>query len=396
MWSAVVGLACWAQPLGEQLTGANGNLGRLLTNAGSAEDTLGLSDAATVVSAVLVEPPWWGRPSFRDTLGPAAVLPGSGTATVELLALAAVLVAVWAWARRRRDTAVAVGAETVAVALVIGIVAAATLPLGVFGLAAHQFRWLWPLGAVLLTVLVLALSRAARTVAALGAFAVLVAAAVAALPHWNPELGPAAENDGARAAHELADQLEGLPAVETVLFDTGNLPFAEAFSTVVMLELDQRGIEFVVDDDAMARQLGSSRRFDGQASHRLSLLYGDEAEVGREGAERVAFVEGLDRDERGELDELVPDVRRLLLAGDLELTERGAKARRDGDLRDLEAEHDPEEVGVLLALREVGRAVLNGWVELDGDDGKALSRYARLQDRLDHHTVGVFLEPYET
>jgi hypothetical protein len=48
----------------------------------------------------------------------------------------------------------------------------------------------------------------------------------------------------------------------------------------------------------------------------------------------------------------------------------------------------------VLALREVGRAVLNGWIELDGETGDVLSRYAHLQDRLDHHTVGVFLEPY--
>jgi hypothetical protein len=397
MWSTIVGLVCWAQPLAEQLTEPKGNLGRLLGNVGGADDTLGLADGASVLTSVLAEPPFWGRPSFRDTLAPAAVLPSAGAATVEVIMLFAAAAAVWLWARRRRDTPVGAAAETIGVALVVGLTAAATLPLGVFGLAAHQFRWLWPVGAMSVALVALAVIRAAprrpRRVGIIGTLAIAGVASVATLPHWNPELGPAAEADGTAAAHELASQLGELPPLDTVLFETENLPFAEAFSTVVMLELDRRGVEFVVDDDAMVRQLGDRRRFDGAASHRVVVLYGTEAIAGLEGAERVAFVEGIDAGEQRELEELEPQIVALLGAGDLELTERGRKARRDGDVADLETPHDEDEVAALLATSEVGRAVLNGWVELDGDSGEVLSRHSRLQHRRDRHTVGVFLEP---
>jgi hypothetical protein len=76
--SVAVLVACWAQPLYEQLAGeGEGNLSRLARSTGADTDTVGLATAARLVAAVVGAPPWILRPSFRETFAT-----GGGGATV--------------------------------------------------------------------------------------------------------------------------------------------------------------------------------------------------------------------------------------------------------------------------------------------------------------------------
>jgi hypothetical protein len=395
--SGAVAAVFWAQPVYEQLADDDGNLGRLLAHAGAGDEAVGARDAAGVLAKVVALPPWFARPSIRDALGPAAILPGNLAVFLSLGAVAAVLAVIRLTARR--DRFVARGAETAAVALVVGFVAAATLPLAQFGIAGHHFRWLWPLAILVLLVTVVAVARRAGVdrgpVAHAAVLGVTAMFAALTLPSWNPQLGPSAEADGIDAARDLAADLDDVPRDGTILVETNNLPLFDPFSTVVMLELQRRGIDFVVDDDGLARQLGEERRFDGRASHRLVMAYGVDETHAIDGATRVAFAAGVDEPQRRELAELTGRTTELLSDGGVRFNARGRNARNEGSVRDLETRRAKAAAEEVVREGDVMRAVRNGWIELKGESGRLLARYAQLQNMADRYTVGVFLQPLD-
>jgi hypothetical protein len=404
-------VACWAQPVVEQFTGdGEGNLSRLTSNAASDTRTVGFGYAARLVATVAAVPPFWGRSSFADAFDPVDPQPlaspmdtgrppelvglvGRGVAVVGLGLLAVVLAGAAWWARRRgrRDAVVAVLVGAAGLALSLGT--AAALPLGPFGIGAHQVRGLWPVALVATWALGLALlPRSTKGVIAWAAAAVVLGALT--LPEWNAREGPTADAYAAPVVERLASQLDGLDDEGTILFDVSSLRFAEPYSTPVMYALQRQGVDFVVEDEGMVRQLGDGREADGDEPARMYLRLGDAAAAPPSTGRRVALVPGLEPDERRELRRLEDTVVDLLGREGLELNERGREAEAFGRLPVFagQPEGGPLDARRLLESRELAEMVEREYLAPPRRGADDLERYADLQARWDRRTVGVFLE----
>jgi len=188
--AALVGLVCWAQPLWEQVA-RDGNLATVATNAGGGDEAIGPSAGLRLAGSVLGEPTGWLRPSFEERFAPdpdgvELVPAGSplggvrdlGPAVASLLGLA-LLLGASAWRARRRGDRTGVAVAVVGgVAAALAVATAASLPVSeVFGIAAHQLRWLWPIAAVTAVLPLAALLPRHRLVTG-GAAAVAVALAL--------------------------------------------------------------------------------------------------------------------------------------------------------------------------------------------------------------------------
>jgi hypothetical protein len=401
---------CWLQPLLQQVFGPGpGNLGRLATHGGSSGSTLGVGNATRVVASVTSTFPFWARPSFRDSLTQSHPqrLVGSGfvqltglhsvaVSLLSLVVLAGVLVAVWVVARRRGDStgaaALVVGAASVALALV----GATILPNGILGVDAHQVRWLWPISLFVTGSIGLVLLRPWRYGApALTAVAVVLG--LLALPAYTTREGePAGEVWAMPVANRLTAQLGSLQGHGPLLFDPTTLAFAEPYSTTVLLDLQRRGIPFVVSDDGWVHQLGEGRRSDGSPTERFFLIQGDAAAAGVPGARRVAYVAGLDARDQRALAASRRELAAIINSDRLRLNERGRRAAQLGEVPTvadfLAGEADTDE---LVASGEVKTLMERDYVDASGATLRALRTYARLQETWERQTVGVFLAPVD-
>jgi hypothetical protein len=308
LWSVVVVVLTWCQPLVEQFTGrGEGNLSRIVTAAAAGEgDAIGWARAARVVSEVAAGSPWFSRGSYDHTLatapgGPdpfdAALAVGPAVVVLATALLALVSIAVWAWSTDRPGVAAMAGMASVAVPA--AVVAVATSPRNPIGAAAHQMRWVWPVMAFATAAAVVAgfsalrARSATRHTAVMTGAALALAVAVANLPtHPSQAAGPAMSADALPAARRLVGDLGDLQGRGTVLFDPATLLFAEPYSGLVFAEMQDRGITFVFDDEGFIRQFGEARRNDGSADLRLWQVEGPDALVVPAGAERIGLAEG--------------------------------------------------------------------------------------------------------
>lgn len=387
--AAVVAVVCWAQPVLEQLFGdGRGNLSRLASGFGATGDKVGLRDSPRFVAQVVALPPWWGRPSMAEAFGEVGeghVLASGGAAVAGLVAVAALLVVAGRLAWRRRADADATLAATGLFTVVLALIAAATMPLGLFGVAAHHVRWLWPVSTfVTVAVLVPLLGgggtalRRAGTIGLTGAAVILGAVT---LPYANMDVGPASDADAMTPLRELLPQLAPLREERGVLIDLTGQRFAEPYSTPIMVELQRLGVPWFADDPVLLRQVGPSREHDGSASVRLFVREGDAARQVPPGAERVAFVDGLTDAEAEELAALEAGLRALIEGGDLR---QDPQVLTDAELRDADR---LLATGLLLELVNTGQAVAPApWEE-------RLERYAALWHESHFHTIGVFVTP---
>jgi len=356
-----------------------------------------------------VVPPFWLRPSFEEALapkgGPAdarrleSVNPSLPVAIGLLVGLGALL-AVGAWdARRRGDRVSWAGLSTAAVALVAGLVTSWQLPYGVFGVAAHQFRWMWPVGAfTTLTLLAFAIRRGvptggrrAQTVAlALTALTIMVAAST--VPTYNVRAGPVADITASDTMAEAARQMAVLEDEGPLLIDIEGIRFAEPYTGPVMAELQRRGIPFVAEDEGMVRQLGEARRLDGDAQ-RLLFREGDAASVTPPGARRVVYVEGLNGAEKRERANLRSEI------VDHFVTE-GVRAENPDDPSLSTADKDA--IGAAVDRRSVAAFVDSGRLEqlvdqnllmIDDRRHDRIERWSALEAKWDFRTMGLFLAP---
>jgi hypothetical protein len=406
IWSAVVGAVAWIQPLIDQITG-EGNLVDLVASGGADPERIGPGLGSRLVASVVALPPWWTRPGFSTTIRPTSVVDAAGgrtlaegnvasggAAAIGLLAVVVVLAVVIVTGRRRRHwPTIALGAlATVAVAA--AVLSMILIPVGPLGISPHQLRWLWPISAFVLLAPVFALAEwppVRRAVVPVG-LALTAVLALANLPtHAAPE-GPTADRQAEGTAVALLDQLETYRPEYPVLFDVSTLRFGEPYSGPVLAELARNGVDVVVDDDGMVRQLGEGRRATGDEARRLVLLEGPAATSPPPDARPVAFVDGLSADERAELDRLVPQVLALARRDGLVLNERGDAASvagripfdrvvvpEGGDAADLEA--------WLMTL------VNERYVDLTPDQRAPFERYGELARRLTTGTVGLFELP---
>ena len=384
--AVVVGAVCWVQPFVDQVRG-EGNLVTLLTNASSGDAKIGVGLATRLASWVLSVPPFWGRSSFARALyvpGPES-MPGRVLAAGSLVVLVLALIGA-AWFGRRRSAAL------VALAGVLGAwVTTVMLPVGTLGIVPHQFKWLWPIGVFATFALAISLTRVAWAGAAM---ALLLGAL--SLPAWNARSGPSADAASIPTAKALVDGLD-LGGIDRVLFDARGLRFAEPYSTVVLLELQRRGVEFRVEDEILARQVGGSRLVDSEEANGLPRLVereGDAALTPPAGAEVVSMVRALSIAEKVELDDLEARVAAAIERDGLVLNERGRTVQRENGLPALRtAGPELRDPGVLLGTAELIRIVREDLAALPSGERTAFRRYAELRHAWNTRTVALFLVP---
>jgi hypothetical protein len=309
--AVLVALVLWAPPLVEQVSsGSDGNLGNVARSAlGEGDDDaarVGASTAGRIVAATVALPPWWARDSFAETLDagvPGVVppdelpnLPSGAAGSLALLGLVAALGAAATLAHRRGDRAGLVAAAVAGGAVGLAVLTVAIIPLGPLGFAAHQVRWLWPMATFTTGALVLGLLPRpwSLRVAAAG----LVVLALAGLPahhqELGPSLGPSGDAEVVPSLGALAAEVDALSGYGTLLVDVEGLRLFEPYSTPLMLELQRRGIPFVSDHVPTIRQLGESRRDQGQADAVVYVADGPAADRPRPGAERVVYLPATD------------------------------------------------------------------------------------------------------
>ncbi|MFL6206207.1 MAG: hypothetical protein ACJ739_12750 [Acidimicrobiales bacterium] len=322
--TAIVGVVLWAQPVWEQLFGpGRGNLGRLLTagtgGSSSSEATAhtGVSLGVRLFSSVLAQPPWWLRPGFDTSIPPstwvdtpggrvlsAPGLTGARPAVAALGALVGVVVVGWLVARRRpASRAVAQGYWVLALCAAVALVTLVITPIDVIGLTPHKIRYLWIIGAfatflLLLTILSL-LRPKARRVALVAVTALGLLAVVATVPFHASAGGPVELRASYESVGDLRSQLaeyfaHDRSAPDAVRFDASGIGFAEPYTSPVMAQLVESGVDLAVDDVALSRQLGPDRLADRSDAGR-PLVYvraGPAALEDVPGVERIAFYDG--------------------------------------------------------------------------------------------------------
>jgi hypothetical protein len=307
--SVGVGLVLWAPPLWEQVFGAGeGNMSRMFGSAGADESPRhGFALGVRTLGAVLAVPRGWVRPGF-DTALPMAPwveaaggrrldlggFPSVATALFWLVLVTAVVVVLVVLTRRAGLTFTSSGALVAAVAATVGLISVAITPVDRFGVSPHRMRWLWPLGAFVLALVLAAVFNllAVRLVSGgpvVWAMSVLtaVAATVATLPTYVAESGPVTQQQYVPLIREIRKGLDPLDGSGPVLVDNSGLFFAEPYTWPLMAELARRGVEFEVGTESLSRHAGRRRLADGDAGTRVFLRVGADAAVTPPGATRV-------------------------------------------------------------------------------------------------------------
>ncbi len=293
---AVVGVL-WSLSLWEQIFGpGKGNMSRLLGNASGGDFSLGMSNAAKIVADLGVRPPFWGRSSYTTTVeitkitdgpnGPTLDLPGlmpTGLAVLGIVVLSAALVLLTRNAHRAERHLEASAGVVATVVLLGSVVALSRLTIGAVGISPHHVRWAWPMMTfVHLVLAVLAVSAWRRTESTERALSGAIGVAALVATMWNvPFLaqpsGPTADIANMATMRRIEPQLDALAAHQPVLYDVSTLRVFEPYSSTMMMWMQERDIEFRVDDEGMIRQLGEGRRADGAEATTVFQLQGAEA-----------------------------------------------------------------------------------------------------------------------
>jgi len=298
--AAIIGVL-WAPSLWEQFFGpGKGNMSRLLGNSSGGDFSLGLDNAAQIVASLGVRPPFWGRSGYSTTVvvtkisetaeGRTLDVPGLvplWAAALGLSALVAVLASL-AFLSYRAERRAETAAGILAIVVLVGsVLALSRLTIGSVGLSPHHVRWAWPLMAFVHLVIVwLAASallgqrsgegsghRVGRGIdVVVGALIVVVS--LVNIPFLAQPSGPTAEFRTLPTMRRIEPQLEQLDGFDPVLYDISTLRIYEPFSSTMMMWLQERDIEFRVDDEGMVRQLGEARRADGTEPTRIFQLEG--------------------------------------------------------------------------------------------------------------------------
>lgn len=403
---------CWAQPVYEQFTSRGaGNLSRLATNSTGSVPGIGVRTGTRIVADTAVVPPFWLRPSFKDDLAPVArtgmgqldsVTPSFPVAVALLSALGGVMgYAAWE-ARRRDDMTASAGLITALVAFAAGLLTAWKLPNGVFGVAAHQFRWMWPASAFVTLALVAYVigrhvDRPARVRAsALAILALTVVVAVATLPTYSVGAGPNVDASASATMDRAAEQMGALAGKGPILIDMRGIAFAEPYSGPVMAELQRRRIPFVAESPGLVRQLGDSRRQTGPA-RAIHFRQGDVAsqQGAVPGSRRVVYVEGLTPTEQRERNRLHVEVFDHFLAEGVPVDPEALRAA--GISRStMPKAGDRDAMARFVGLGTVGVVLEAGALKVDGAWRARVGRMDALDQLWSSRTLGLFLDDRPT
>jgi hypothetical protein len=287
----------WSLSVWEQFFGpGKGNMSRLLGNASGGDFSLGLGNASQIVADLGVRPPFWGRSSYTTTVeitkitegpdGRTLDLPGlmpTGVAVLGILALAAALVTLTVLAHRGERHLEAAAGVVATVVLFGSVVALSRLTIGVVGISPHHVRWAWPMMAfVHFALVILAAGAWKRTEAADRTLTGLIGVVAVVATLWNVQFlaqpsGPTADIATMPTMQRVEPLLEVLAAHQPVLYDVSTVQVFEPYSSTMMMWMQERDIEFRVDDEGMIRQLGEARRVDGTEPTTIFQLQGSGA-----------------------------------------------------------------------------------------------------------------------
>lgn len=406
--AAAVALLAWLQPVIDQIAG-QGNLGALLGMSGGTGEPIGLGLGTRLIGSVVALPPWWARPGFSTTIVSTGLIEtadgvdvvegnvASSTAALGGLAVVVVvLAAVGFLARRRRDATVTALLAVAAAALAACFVSVALSPVNSIGLSPHQLRWLWPVGAILTAVPLVAAARwvpappAVWSVAA----AAIIGVSAANLPTHAAREGPTADRAYGSTVDALLDGLADYDPGQPVVFDMTVIRFAEPYSGPLIAALARGGVDVVFTDDGMVHQVGEGRRATGDERRRLVLLEGAAVAAPPPGSRAISIVRGLDDEAQRELADVAADVVETLSREGLRLSADGRAARAAGriDLPDpvLSPGSDAggvEQAGLLWAL------FADGYLDVPPGADELIERYVALSRRQAAYTVGLFEAP---
>ena len=408
LWTGIVAVVAWIQPVIDQLFGEH-NLGHLLSSSNGDSSRVGLRLGARFVASVVALPPWWTRPGFSSIIKATGVVDdprgrtlaeghvaGTLASILGLVLVAAVLVVVAVAGVRRHARPLVTLAILAGASVAAALVSMVLMPIGVIGISPHQMRWVWPISALVLRTSAVGLAEwppLRRVAVPVGLAATVLLAALNQPTYAAPE-GPTADRAATDTAMALVDQLSAYRPGEPVLFDISVLRFAEPYSGPVLAALAREGVDVVVTDDGMVRQMGERRRAKGDERLRVELLEGLAAEQPPAGARRVAFVEGLDDAEVAELERLATDVVDLASRDGLRLSPAGQRAVRAGRIDEADVVLAPgADATALETSGQLADLVKNGYVVLEPSTAATFRRYAALRERRDRETVGLFELP---
>jgi hypothetical protein len=301
--AVVVGVLAWVQPVVEEVTGdGEGNVSRLARAAvADGQGAIGAGRALRIMAEVLTGP-WYTRGSYESAVpitAPDAPIRGLLAPSAALIVLSLTVVVLAGLARAGRRTGcrpLATMAELAVVALATGLVTLASSPVNITGVAVHGMRWLWPIAALVTATLlygVLVLLRSGPGVGRVGAPALVLGLALAVAAgnlatYRSQSWGPVLTAPELRAAQELAAGLDAVEGRGPVLVDVTGVRYGEPYIGLLLAEMQDRGIPFVLDNEGMVRQVGERRRSRGQAALRLWYVEGAGARGAPEGAELLA------------------------------------------------------------------------------------------------------------
>jgi hypothetical protein len=423
-WLAIGGVVtflCWLPPLIDQVFHRPGNMVSLFRARNDTPQPVTTGKAIEVMAGTVAFPPWWLPPGFGE---PRPVLRDLGDGIRGPAAIAALLVLVVAlgWALRdglKRADRVVVGAAVMALALLaVGYATLTRSPW--YGVeAAPYIRFLWPTSIWVWFTLGLAvvrrwISRSAtpdgedrrqvrlRTFAGPVAAVLALVVGLASIPHkdnasevlhgaWQ-DTGP----DLLDAVLPRIDHEQGPVLVRSVIGEA-----YYAYGPMLMAELADRGIDFVVDGE-ISHQVGEERRLGGGGpAPTVSVLILQHPDPDQAG-ELIYSSNGVGPNLERDIDEMTAEIRRTA-------EERG-RPRLTKPAHDLLAEGAPAtlaKVESILAKRSLtveGITAIDGYVgiaELRWADGTAIDpdlmrRWHDLQLRRTHAEVAVYLQSPST
>jgi hypothetical protein len=145
--AAIVALLCWSGPLIDQATNRPGNLVLVVRAATTGQKTLGLDPAWRAVVAAVGVPAWWlGQPQTGlERVADLVSAPSATRIATAALVLAGLLAATLAGVRRRRHDVAAAGALALVLCAAMAVVTRST-PYDSLPTLTYSLRWGSPVG----------------------------------------------------------------------------------------------------------------------------------------------------------------------------------------------------------------------------------------------------------
>jgi hypothetical protein len=163
------------------------------------------------------------------------------------------------------------------------------------------------------------------------------------------------------------------------VYDTSNVRVFEPYSSTMMMFLQQRGVEFRVQDEGMVRQLGNGRRADGTETVTLFQLESEQALLYDGPACQLAVTSALSPEEertaRADADALAD----AIVTGELGVDTSEFTDADPLGLLDAAITGDRNAARTLVLDGTLSRWVSNGWADI-GDVDQAARRLRRIDD----------------